>query len=143
MRRYLVVANQTLLSDQLMQELLLRAETEQSAFHFVVPDTAKKDYSQQWAQGGGGTSLQGSAGAQQRLQRALLKVRDAGGTTTGSVVLADPVEAIELRVGREEYDEVIVSTLPKTLSRWLKMDLPSKVERAVDMPVTTIIAKDM
>ena len=70
-------------------------------------------------------------------------LRASGATALGSIERADPVEAVELRVRREEYDEVIVSTLPRTVSRWLKMDLPSKVERAIGTAVTTIIAKDM
>ena len=143
MRNYLVVANQTLLSEQLMQELLLRAETEDSSFYFIVPDTAKHDYSQEWAVSGRGNGSSGSPGARQRLSRALTEIRAAGAAAQGSVERADPVDAIELRVRREDYDEIIVSTLPKTLSRWLKMDLPSKVERAVTVPVTTIIAKDL
>lgn len=134
MRHYLVVANQTLLSDQLMQELLLRAESEESAFYFIVPDTAKKDYSSDWNSD--------HSSAKTRLNRALSEIRLAGATAMGSVEAADPIEAIELRVRRETFDEVIVSTLPQTLSRWLKMDLPSKVARAVSIPVTTIIAKD-
>ncbi|MDJ0925957.1 MAG: hypothetical protein QNJ77_15505 [Acidimicrobiia bacterium] len=134
MRRYLVVANQTLLSDQLMQELLLRAEADESSFYVIVPDTARRDYSDTW------DAHQSSA--RQRLNRALSEIRLAGASALGSVEQPDPIEAVSTRLRREEYDEVIVSTLPKTLSRWLKMDLPSKIERAVSMPVTTIIAKE-
>lgn len=141
--RYLVVANQTLLSDQLMQELLLRSEVERSDFYFIVPDTAKTDYSQEWDASGRGNSNVRSSGARQRLNRIMSELRIAGAAAQGSVERADPVEAIELRVRREDYDEIIVSTLPKTLSRWLKMDLPSRVARSVSVPVTTITAKDV
>lgn len=133
MRRYLVVANQTLLSDQLMQELLLRAEADDATFYVIVPDTARRDYA---------NPEEMHSSARQRLNRALSEIRMAGASALGSVEAADPIEAIELRVRREDYDEVIVSTLPKTLSRWLKVDLPSKIARTVSIPVTTIIAKD-
>ena len=134
MRRYLVIANQTLLSDQLMQELLLRAEADAATFYVIVPDTARRDYAN--------PDDANHSSARTRLNRALSEIRLAGASATGSVEAPDPIEAVELRVRREEYDEIIVSTLPKTLSRWLKMDLPSKIARAVTTPVTTIIAKD-
>ena len=38
-------------------------------------------------------------------------------------------------------DAVIVSTLPAGVSRWLKMDLPSRIDRMTDAPVTTIEAE--
>ena len=40
----------------------------------------------------------------------------------------------------EQFDEVIVSTLPKRVSRWLHLDLPSKVA-GLGLPVTTVSAK--
>ncbi len=141
MRRYLVVANQTLASHQLRQELLLRAESEESTFYFLVPETAANDYAQDWKGQGGAVSEAGSPGARQRLEQAIGAVRSAGAHATGSIESPDPMKSIHQRLRREEYDEVIVSTLPKTISRWLKRDLPSRVERAVGKPVTTIIAK--
>ena len=47
-----------------------------------------------------------------------------------------PLEAIRKIVSREEIDEVIVSTLPRRLSRWMAMDLPHRVRRATSLPVT-------
>ena len=41
---------------------------------------------------------------------------------------------------RRRYDEIIVSTLPRYLSRWLHLDLPHRIGRAVDVPVTHVIA---
>lgn len=139
MRRYLVVSNQTLLTEQLQQELLLRAEAQDSVFYFIVPDTAKSDYSPEWDQ----KSRRDSSGARQRMRQTISALRAAGASATGSLEAADPLEAIRLRVEREGYDEILVSTLPKRLSRWLKLDLPSRIGRAVDLPVTTIIAKDV
>ena len=39
---------------------------------------------------------------------------------------------------REEIDEIIVSTLPRRLSRWMAMDLPHRIRRATNLPVTHI-----
>ncbi len=40
-----------------------------------------------------------------------------------------------------EFDEVILSTLPQPISRWLRIDLRRQVERRCGLPVVTIIAR--
>ena len=50
----------------------------------------------------------------------------AGFTVEGEVGSAEPMAAIQDAVGRESFDEIVISTLPKRVSRWLHMDLPSK-----------------
>jgi nucleotide-binding universal stress UspA family protein len=54
------------------------------------------------------------------------------------VVEPVPLDAIRKLASREEADEVIVSTLPRRLSRWIAMDLPHRVRRATSLPVTHI-----
>ena len=54
----------------------------------------------------------------------------------------DPLAAAQDAVNFEQFDEVIVSTLPLHLSKWLKLDLPSKVEAATGLPVTHVVASD-
>ena len=51
----------------------------------------------------------------------------------------DPLTAIHDAVNLHGFDEVIVSTLPTRVSRWLKLDLPSKLD-GLGLPVTTITA---
>lgn len=140
MRRYLVIANQTLATHQLRQELLLRAEAEPSLFHFIVPDTAEKDYSADWAQHEGAINT-GSEGAEERLKFALASVRATGACALGALGDPDPLQAVKLQVQCSNYDEIIVSMLPERSSRWFKTDLPNRISRAVQIPVTTITAK--
>jgi hypothetical protein len=73
-----------------------------------------------------------------RLRHALDRLREAGAEADGGVVEPMPVDAIRKLASREDVDEVIVSTLPRRLSRWMAMDLPHRVRRATSVPVTHI-----
>ena len=55
---------------------------------------------------------------------------------------ADPLDAVKALVGRRQFDEIILSTLAPGISRWLHLDLPSRLQRAVHTPVTVIIAPE-
>jgi len=140
MRRYLVIANQTLATHQLRQELLLRAEAEDSLFHFLVPNTEREHYSPAWAEHEGSIET-GSEGAKERLRFALATVRAAGACALGALGDPDPLRAVELQVQCSAYDEIIVSLLPDGTSRWLEADLPRRISAIARIPVTTIIAK--
>jgi hypothetical protein len=76
------------------------------------------------------------------LEDALPKLSDAaGGKVTGSLGDPEPLMAIQDAINLGSYDEIIVSTLPRRLSRWLKLDLVSKT-RALGLPVTHVEASD-
>jgi hypothetical protein len=51
----------------------------------------------------------------------------------------DPMIAFEREWQRRRYDEIIVSTLPRYLSKWLHVDLPHRIRKAADVPVTHVI----
>ena len=52
----------------------------------------------------------------------------------------DPVAAVQDAANQGNYDEMIVSTLNKHVSKWLKLDLPSKAAHATGLPVTHVEA---
>jgi hypothetical protein len=54
---------------------------------------------------------------------------------------ADPLEAVTELLERQTFDEIILSTLPQPISRWLGMDLPHRLQRQSGLPVTTIITR--
>ena len=65
----------------------------------------------------------------------------AGGPVEGIVGSATPIEAIADAINIHGFDEVIISTLPSRVSRWLHLDLPRKVA-GMGVEVTTVTAKD-
>ena len=74
------------------------------------------------------------------LEAALPKLTEAAGSeVTGSLGDSEPLMAIHDAVNLGDYDEIIISTLPLGISRWLKLDLISKA-RAIGLPVTHVQA---
>jgi hypothetical protein len=139
-RRYLVVANQTLGGDALLDRLRALATEGPCAIHVLVPASA--DPTQAFHDGESDRRL-----ARERLDQALTRFPQLATslTVTGEVGDHRPIDAVGdvLRRG-ERFDGVIVSTLPAGVSRWLRLDAISRIERAVDVPVEHIIvdAKD-
>ncbi len=131
----LVVANQTAESDELLEALLARAEEGPCKFHLLVPATP---HGAAWA-----TDMHsGGPEAEQHLQRAVERYREAGlEVDDGKLGDPDPVAAVQDALNFKDFDEVIVSTLHKRMSKWLKLDLPHKVEHTFGKPVTHVEAK--
>jgi hypothetical protein len=143
MSGYLLVANQTLGGTALEEVVRDRVEREKKALletpfelHVVVPATAMKD--QEAASTGDAASV-----ARQRLEDALERVRAIGVTATGEVGAEDPLQAVgDALASRPAYAEIIIFTLPRGVSKWLRTDLPHRVERRFDLKVTTIEAPE-
>lgn len=134
MQRYLVVANQTLGGRHLREELQARVSRGRCAFHVVVPATVAQD---QWVHTEGGAA----AVAEERLEEARRRFADLDVEVTGEVGDERPLDAIRDAIRESAYDGIILSTLPAGISRWLGMDLPHRVEREFDLPVTHVIAE--
>jgi hypothetical protein len=76
--------------------------------------------------------------AQSRLELELQGLAAEGIVASGNVVPADPYEGICDAAGRQHYDGIILSTHPSTVSRWMRHDLPRRVERELQIPVEWI-----
>jgi nucleotide-binding universal stress UspA family protein len=166
MGRCLLVANQTLGGEELERTIRDRIARGDHRFFIVVPLTAPKHETAVWA--GGFPLSDHMAGymspevtrevlvedarrrdeqlteahrrAESRLEQMVEAVRAAGGEAEGVVGAPEPTVAVQDVLEEQSFDEVIVSTLPTSLSRWLRMDLPSRIARMTDVPVTTVEA---
>jgi hypothetical protein len=132
MRRHVVVGNQTLRSARLLRELRARQADGPCQFHLIVP-AANPHVHAFWTEG------EARAVAQERLDTALDHFRSEGVDATGTVGDANPADAVADLLLHEEFDSVIVSTLPPGLSRWIHQDLPRRIERRVALPVSHVI----
>jgi GABA permease len=131
----LVVANRTATSDELLEALVARVESGPAEFFLVVPATPR---GASWM-----TDMSaGEDGAQERLTQALRRWQDVGLDCKGQVGDADPLAAASDASNAREFDEAIVSTLPKHVSKWLHLDLPHKVAHATGLPVKHVNAHE-
>jgi GABA permease len=78
--------------------------------------------------------------AEERLEVGLEWLRGLNADATGEVGLVDTVAAVLTVVERDQIDEIVVSTLPSRISKWLRQDLPHKIEKHVTVPVTVVTA---
>jgi hypothetical protein len=156
MRRYLVVANQTLGGEELWGVIRERMGSGDCHFHLVVPATpggqldardeeepdlqeARQllEHELDDAGTGAGEDL-GRRMARERMRQQLDAMRELGASVSGEIGVADPVDAVRVVLHRWEFDEVILSTLPGRRSRWLAADLPTKIRRGFKLPVTQV-----
>ena len=119
-RRVLVVANRTAATPDLLEEVQRLARERPTEFVLLIPDAAG-----------------GSADWTLELAIPLIE-RAAGGPVNGlSAEGEDPLDAIRRTVEEQDVDEIVISTLPRRVSAWLRRDLPHQVER-LGLPVSVI-----
>jgi hypothetical protein len=128
----LVVAHHTAATPALLAAVGERARRSPVTFHLVVPRQQHGIHKVVDPQDTGDGEAQGV------LAEALPKLSAAAGhEVTGSVGDSEPLMAIQDAIHRGNYDEIIISTLPSRVSRWLKLDLVSK-SRGLGLPVTHV-----
>ena len=135
-RRVLIVAHKTAATDALLDAVRERAQRDPCVFTLLVPKTAHGLHRVVDAD-------DVDAGeAQQVIDTALPLLREAANAPVDGIVGdPDPMAAVHDAVNLRGFDEVIVSTLSARLSRWLRLDLPSKVA-GLGLPVTTVTAHE-
>jgi len=130
--RVLVVAHKTAATQPLLDAVRERVQRGPSTFTLLVPNPAHGLHKVVDPED------QQASEAQTVINDALPALSEAAGAPVEGIVGdADPVAAVHDAINLRGFDEVIVSTLPVRLSRWLKLDLPSKVA-GMGLPVTTV-----
>jgi hypothetical protein len=132
--RVLVVANKTAATPALIEAVRSRAARGPAQFTLLVPNSAHGLHALVDPED------QGQSEAEMTLELALpLLERAAGGPVEGMIGVPEPLAAIQDAINIHGFDELIISTLPQRVSKWLKLDLPSKAA-GLGLPVTTVIA---
>jgi hypothetical protein len=133
--RILVVANKTAATPSLLEAVRERAARGPCEFTLLVPNTTHglhkvvdpEDQSQ--------------SEAEAVIELALPLLEDAaGGSVDAMIGVPEPLAAIQDAVHLHGFDELIISTLPTRVSKWLKLDLPHKAA-GLGLPVTTVTAR--
>jgi hypothetical protein len=134
--RVLIVANQTAATQALLDAVRERAAQGPCRFTLLVPAVAhglQKVVDPE-------DSDRGEAEAV--LDRALPVLEQAaGGPVDGLIGDPTPLTAVMDAINTRGFDEVIVSTLPRHLSKWLRLDLPHKIG-GLGLPVTTVTPRE-
>ena len=134
--RILVVAHRTAATPALIEAVRERAARGPATFTLLVPNPAHGLHRVVDPED------QEVSEAQTVLDLALPLLEEAAGShVEGMIGDAEPLNAIQDAVNLHGFDEIIISTLPKRVSRWLHIDLPSKAN-GLGLPVTTVTAKD-
>jgi nucleotide-binding universal stress UspA family protein len=131
MKTYLVVANQTLPGQPLAAVARERIAGGDCAFYVVVPLTPV-------SHGATWDEHESAQAARGRLAAFLGVLRAEGVKADGEIGDRDPIQAVRDVLRARTVDEIILSTLPPRISRWLQLDVPSQLARAVEVPVTVI-----
>jgi hypothetical protein len=134
--RVLVVANRTAATSALIEAVRARAARGPAVFTLLVPHFAHGLHKVVDAED---TDVDESEAV---LELALPLLRQAaGGEVEGIIGDAEPLAAIQDAVNLRGFDEILLSTLPARVSRWLKLDLPSKLT-GLGLPVTHVEAQE-
>jgi len=133
-RNILIVANQTAAGAHLKALVRDRMAAGSCRFTLLVPATPSGEHLT-WTEG------EARALAEERLAEAVAGLRELGADVEGRVGDPRPLSAIGDALLERAHDEIVVSTLPPGASRWLKQDLPHRVERQFLLPVTHVVVE--
>ena len=125
-RHILIVANRTAATPALVDEIRRRASAASCRFTLLVPRAFWDPDTEE-------------SGMTLELAIPLLD-EAAGSHVEGLIGDTDPFAAVTGALEDGDYDEIIISTLPARVSRWLHLDLPARVQR-LGLPVTVITAR--
>jgi hypothetical protein len=132
-RRILVIANETVGGTTLREEIRRRSEGYEE--HVLVVCPALNSPIRHWAS----DEDQARAAAQERLNRSLARLAEAGIEARGEVGDCEPLQAIEDAVRTFGPDEIIISTHPEGRSNWLEKGVVTGARDRFAVPITHVV----
>ena len=153
-QHYLVVANRTLGGPELLDAIRDRMSRGPAAFWVLVPATPTAHLINDLNASSCAFPVDSDVlpspaeraaaeqEAQSKIDTEIQRLQAIGATAEGAVGDSDPMKAIEEVLPGRRFDEIILSTLPPGISRWLAWDLPHRLRRRTDVPLTVITTWD-
>jgi flavin-binding protein dodecin/nucleotide-binding universal stress UspA family protein len=152
--RYLIVANETLEGNEVSRLVRDRIGAGPAEFHVLVPATRSRETRRLTAVTGDPLTgyavvdvigleeaiARDRADAEARLATFTRWLTEVGADFTSELGGPDVFDVIAQVMARSSFDEIIISTLPSSVSRWLHLDLPSRVRRTYPLPVVVVTA---
>jgi hypothetical protein len=133
--RILVVANKTAATPALLEVVRERASRGPTEFTLLVPNTTHGLHKVVDPED------QSETEDETTIELALPLLEEAaGGPVDAMIGVPEPLAAIQDAVNLHGFDELIISTLPTRVSKWLRLDLPHKAA-GLGLPVTTVTAR--
>ena len=124
-KNVLVVANETVVSRDLLQAIRARHAAGEASFLIIAPQSDNEHHPE----------------AERRLRRAVSVLRTDGIDAHGQVVHPDPFTAILEATDDEVIDEIMISTFPGQRSGWLRRDLVERVRKETGLPVDHVVSE--
>jgi hypothetical protein len=121
----LVIANETVIGEDLLDRIRARAARGPASFLLVSPqsDPSQSEHPE----------------AERRLRRALSELRASGIEAHGQIAHPDPYAAAMQAVEDERIDEIIVSTFEEEKSRWQRRNLVERLQNDTELPVEHVV----
>jgi hypothetical protein len=132
-RRILVIANETVGGETLRNCIRERSAGYRGEVLVVTP--ALNSPLKHWVSDEDGAR----SAAQERLERSLSRLREAGVDARGEIGDGEPLQAMEDALRTFGADEIIISTHPEGRSHWLERGVVERARERFAVPITHVV----
>jgi GABA permease len=140
--RVLVLANQTVDSDELLAELNDIGVDQETEYLVVVPVSAV-DTGAAATHGPRDVFEATEQAASARLETTLSALRSQNASAQGELGDERPLQALTRAVEKFAPDQIVISTLPPEFSVWQRSNLVDRARAQFEIPVTHVVAKSV